>query len=120
MKAVTLEFFSIQEQSVRDNRAKFGICNLPQTGDIGLNSDCGISDFWISGQSLIKENSHNSRTSHDIDIKLRPVTKFDKSNRTTSKKFDVVAMSENCDVIVFFQIFGQFRAVQRPDFKHRV
>ena len=40
----------------------------------------------ISGQSLIKENCHNSRTSGDIDIKLGPVTKRDKRNKTTSKK----------------------------------
>ena len=29
-------------------------------------------------------------------------------------------MSENCDVIVSFQIFGQFGAVPRPDSGHRV
>ena len=46
----------------------------------------GISDFRISGQSLIKGNCHNSRTSDDIDMKLGPVTKLDKRNKTTSKK----------------------------------
>ena len=30
------------------------------------------------GQPLIKENSHNSITSDDVDIKLGPVTKLDK------------------------------------------
>ena len=78
------------------------------------------TDFRISGQSLIKENCHNSRTSDDIDMKLGPVTKLDKRNKTTSKKFDVDVMSENCDVIVIFRIFGQFGAVQRPDSGHRV
>ena len=29
-------------------------------------------------------------------------------------------MFENCDVIVIFQISGQFGAVQRPDSGHRV
>ena len=29
-------------------------------------------------------------------------------------------MSENCDVIVIFRIFGQFGAVQKPDSRHRV
>ena len=48
-------------------------------------------------------------------MKLRPVTKLDKRNKTTSKKFDVDVMSENCDVIVIFWIFGQFGAVRRPD-----
>ena len=38
-------------------------------------------------------------------MKLLPVTKIDKRNRTTSKKFDVDIMSENCDVIVIFLDF---------------
>ena len=53
-------------------------------------------------------------------MKLRPVTKFDKRNKTTLKNIDVDAMSKNCDVTVIFQISGQFGAVQRPDFGHRV
>ena len=47
-------------------------------------------------------------------MKLGPVTKLDKRNKT-SKKFDVDVMSENCDVIGIFRIFGQFGAVQRLD-----
>ena len=62
---------------IRDIRVKFGIPNLPQSPDIEQNSDEGISDFRIFGQSLIKENCHNSRTSDDIDMKLGPVTKSD-------------------------------------------
>ena len=58
---------------------------LPQSPDIGQNSDGGISYFRISGQSFIKENCHNSRTNDDIDMKLGPVTKRDKRNKTTSK-----------------------------------
>ena len=42
--------------------------------------------FPVTGQSLIKGNRHNSRTSDDIDIKLGSVTKRDKRNKTTSKK----------------------------------
>ena len=61
----------------------------------------GISNFWISGQSLIKENCPNSSTSDDIDMKLGPVTKLDKGNNKRQKNIDDV-MSENCDVIVFF------------------
>ena len=60
--------------------------NLLQSPDIGKNSDEGISDFRISDQSLLKENCHNSRTSDDIGMKLRPVTKLDKRNKTTSKR----------------------------------
>ena len=40
--------------------------------DSGQNSDSGISNFWISGQSTKKENGQNSRISNDIDMKLGP------------------------------------------------
>ena len=53
-------------------------------------------------------------------MKLRPITKLDKRNKTTSKKFDVDVMSENYDVIVIFRTFGQFGAIRRPDSGHRV
>ena len=78
-------------------------------------SDGGISDFRISGQPLIKVNCHNSRTSNDIDIKLKLVTKLHKTNKTTSKKFDYDVMSVNCDIIVVFPIYGQFGAIRKPD-----
>ena len=105
---------------MKDIRAKFGIHNLSQSLDIGQNSGVGISDFRISGQSLIKENCHNSRTSDDIDMKLGPVTIFEKRNKTTSKNFDDDVMSGNCDVIVIFRIFGQFGEVRRPNSGHKV
>ena len=57
----------------------------PKSPDILQNSDGGISDFWISGQSLIKENCHNSRTGDDIDMKIGPVTKLDMRNKKRSK-----------------------------------
>ena len=97
-----------------------GFQNSHQSPDIGKNSDVCIPDFRISGQSLIKEKNHNSRTSDDIDMKLGPVTKFDKRNKIASKKVDVDVMSENCDVIVIFWIFGQFGAIWRRDSGHRV
>ena len=53
-------------------------------------------------------------------MKLGPVTKLDKRNKTRSKKFDEDVMSGNCDVIVIFQIFSQFGAVRKPDSGHRV
>ena len=87
---------------------------MPQSPDIGQNSDGVISDFPISGQSLIKENCLNSITSDDIDMKLGPITKCDKRNKTMSK-FDDDAITQNCDVIVIFPILSQFAAVQRPD-----
>ena len=101
----------------RDICAKFDITNLPQSPDTGQNSDGDISDFQISGQSLMNENCHKSRTSHDIDIKLRPVTKLSKKNAATSKIFEEDIMSINCDVIVIFLIYGQFGAIHKPDFR---
>ena len=74
-----------------------------------------ISGFWISGQSLIKENSHNSRTSDDIDMKLGPVTKFYKRKKTTSKKLSMTPCWKNCEIFVIFLIYGQFEAIQKPD-----
>ena len=39
-------------------------------------------------------------------MKLGPVTKLDKRNTATLKKFDDDIMSGNCDVSVFFLICG--------------
>ena len=77
--------------SIGNNSSKFGIPNFPQSPDLGktrmgiFHWDACISDFQSSGQSLTKENCHNSRTSDGIDMNLRPVTKCDKRNKTTSK-----------------------------------
>ena len=88
---------------------------MSKSQDIGQNSDGGISDFWIFGQPFINKNCHNSRTSHDIDMKLGPVTKPDKINRKNLKKFEVDVMETNCDVIVFCSIYDQFPAIWKPD-----
>ena len=53
-------------------------------------------------------------------MKLGPVTKFDKRNKTTSKKFDDDVMSKNCDVIDVFPTYGQFGANWKPDSGHIV
>ena len=63
----------------------------------------------------MKENSHNSRTSDDIDKELGTVTKLDKRNKKTSNEFDDDVMSENCDIIVIFLVYGQFGAIWKPD-----
>ena len=76
VKAVTQVFHSIQQLFIIDIRAKFGVPNLRQSLDIRQNSDIGISAFRISGQFLVKENCHNSRTGDDIDMKFGPVTKL--------------------------------------------
>ena len=78
-----------------------------------------ISEF--SGQSLIKkDNCHNSKTSHDVDMKLGSVTKLDKRNRATLKIFGDDVMSENCEVIAIFPIYGQFGVIRKPDFGRKV
>ena len=48
-------------------------------------------------------------------MKLGPVTKLDKRNKTMSKKFGDDVISTNCDVIVSFPIYGQFGAIRKPD-----
>ena len=75
------------QRSIGDVPTKFGIPNSPQSPDIGQNSDGIISKLWLSGQSLIKENCNNSRTSFDIDMKFEPVTKINNRNKKLSKKF---------------------------------
>ena len=54
----------------------------------------------------MKENCHNSRTSDNINMKIGPVTKVAKRNKTTSKIFHDDVVSANCDVIVIFPIYG--------------
>ena len=49
-------------------------------------------------------------------MKPGPVTKLDKRNKITSKKFDDDVMSPNCYLIVIFSIYGQFGAIRKPDF----
>ena len=53
-------------------------------------------------------------------MKLGPVTKLEKKNRTMSKNIDDGVMSEYCDVIVIFFIYGQFEAIPKPDSRRRL
>ena len=48
----------------------------------------------------MNKNDHNSRISHDIDMKLATVAKLDKRNTSTSKNFDDEGMSANCDQVM--------------------
>ena len=41
-------------------------------------------------------------------MKLGPVTKLDKRNKTTSNKFEDGAKPANCEIIVIFPIYDQF------------
>ena len=107
VKAVTLAFSIIFQHLISDIRAKFDIHYSSQSPDIGKNSGRSISDFWISRQSLINVNCHNSRTSDDTDMKLSPITKRDKKDKATSKKFCDDVMSENCHFSDLWPIYGQ-------------
>ena len=69
------------------------------------NPDGDISNFLISGQSLVKENCLNSWISNDIDMKLGQVTKPDKKNHVNVKKLNDEVMSVTCDVIAIFLIY---------------
>ena len=75
----------------------------PQSPDIWQNSNGGISDFRVSGQSLLKENYHNFRTSDDIDMKLGPVPKLDKRDNTTSKKLTMASCRQIVMSLSIFQ-----------------
>ena len=43
-----------------------------------------------------------------------------RKDRQTQTKFDNDVMLGYCNVIVIFPIYGQFRAIQKPDFRRRV
>ena len=66
-------------------------------------------NFWLSRQSFINKNCHNSRTSHDSNMKFRPVTKPHRRTTATSKKFVNNGISANGDVIVFFQYIANLQ-----------
>ena len=51
-------------------------------------------------------------------MKLEPVTKVDKKNKTTSKNIDDSVISTNCDVFVIFPVYSQFGAIRKPDYGH--
>ena len=53
-------------------------------------------------------------------MKLGPVTKLDKRNKTRPKTFHDDVMSANRDVIIIFLIYGPFGAIRNPDSKRIV
>ena len=48
-------------------------------------------------------------------LKFGIVTKLDKKNKTTSKKFGDDVRSRNCEVIAIFPIYSQFGAIRKLD-----
>ena len=81
-----------------------------------LITDGDISNLRISGQSLIKENCHNSRTRNDIDRKFGSVTKnlIWKTKRRQKK-----LMMTSYQKIVILLSFLQFM-VNLEQFRSRV
>ena len=55
-----------------------------------------------------------------ISQELEPVTKLDKKNTATLKATDDDIMSANCEVIVFFPVYDQLAAIQKPDCRHMI
>ena len=48
-------------------------------------------------------------------MKLGPVTKLDKRNKITLRKFDDDVVLMNCGVIVILPIYGQFDSIRKLD-----
>ena len=48
-------------------------------------------------------------------MKFGPVTKLDKRNKTTPKKFNDDVRSVNCGVIVMFPTYDPFGTIRKPD-----
>ena len=53
-------------------------------------------------------------------MKLELVIKLEKRNKITPKKIVDDVMSNNCNVIVIFLIYGQFGALRKPDSGRKV
>ena len=48
----------------------------------------------------------------DSEMKFGPVSKLDRRNKKKSNNFNDEVMSEKCDVIIIFPIYGQFEAIR--------
>ena len=64
-----MKFFSNQQYFIKNISAKIAIPSSSQSPVTRKNSNS-----QISGQSLINENCQNSKTSDDIEMKLRNKT----------------------------------------------
>ena len=82
-----------------DIHTKIDIHNLPKSADIGQNSDKGIFDFHISGQTPCKQKI----VIVNNNIRLGTVTKFDKENTTMSKRLPVMLCYKIMNSFSFFQ-----------------
>ena len=89
--------------------------------NIRQNSDEGIFNFRISGQYIIKNNVITPEPVMTLTwvLKLRQVSKLDKTNKKMWKNDDDV-MSEICDVIAIFPIYDQFGSIRKTDSRYIV
>ena len=89
----------------------------PSLQILGKTETGVFSIFRFLANPLYPKNvitCHN-RTCHDIDMKLGPAIKVDKRSNGDVKKFNDYVISENCDVILLFPIYGQFAAIWKPN-----
>ena len=84
------------------------IPNPLQSPDIGQNSYWGITDFQIFCKFLIKENCHNSRICHDIDMKLGPITELEKTTMPTLN-LTMTSCRQIVMPLYFFLVYGQLQ-----------
>ena len=116
VKAVNLSFCCIQQNFTGDIFAKFNIPYSTQSPDIRQKSDKGISNFWISGRSLIKENCHNSRTRNDTDMNIGQANKLENRNKT-SKIQTMTSCQQNVTPLSFLQFIARLEKFRKwiPD-----
>ena len=118
VKAVTLRignfvaFSNISTESYVTNLVSLSLISLQILGKTHAG---GISDFQIYGQPLVKLNCQSSRASGDIDMKLGPVTKHEKSSKTTSKNLTMISCRQIVTSLSFFGFIPQIGAIRKPD-----
>ena len=114
---LTLEIWKCSNFSLQTFRPNLVSLTWPSLPILG-KTQSGL--FPISGflvKPLLNENCHNSRTSTNIDMKVGQITKLDKRNTATPKKFGNNVMSTSCDVFSFFQFIANLEqnGFQIPD-----
>ena len=93
---------------------KFGSKKFPLIlGDKIQMVKFSISLFLV--ESLIK-NPLNSRTSYDIDVKIRPLSKLDKGDTLIPEILMKTSSQQVINSLLFFSILASFLAVQNPEF----
>ena len=66
---------------------------------------------------VLKDNFHNSRFSDDIEMKIGPITKHDKRNKTTPKNLAMTSCRKIVTSLPFFPISGQFGSIRESHFR---